>query len=52
MMRVERTTEDGLIDALLAYDRMDALGGRDWLMDNLTVRQLMVMLQRIARAHA
>lgn len=52
MMRVENVTEDGLLDALMAYDRTSALGSRDWLENNLTVQQLMLILQRIVRVHA
>jgi len=52
LMRVEHTTEEGLLDALLAYDQSGALGDREWLVENLTVEQLILMLQRIARVHA
>ncbi len=52
LMRVEHTTEDGLLDALMDYDPTGALGGREWLVENLTVEQLILIPQRIARAHA
>ena len=52
LMRVEHTTEEGLLDALLAYDQAHVLGDREWLTENLTVEQLILMLQRIARVHA
>ena len=52
MLRLENVTEDGLLDALVSYDRTGALGSRDWLEENLTLDQVMIMLQRIVRTHA
>jgi hypothetical protein len=43
--------EDG-VDALIVFDRTGALGGRDWIREHLDPSQLVLMLQRIARAQA
>lgn len=51
-MRVNDIAEDDLIDALMAYDRMGVLGSRHWIENNLTLEQVILMLQRITRAHA
>lgn len=50
--RANDLAEDRVIDALLAYDRAGALGGRDWLEEHLTMEQVMLILRRIARTHA
>lgn len=50
--RVNSLANEDLLDALLAYDRTGALGSRDWIESNFTIRDVWTVLQRIARAHA
>jgi hypothetical protein len=42
---VSQITHDTAIDLVLAYDRGDGIGGRDWLEDNATPRQVKEALE-------
>ena len=43
--------KEGLVDALVAYDLTDALGGREWVEKHLTDEQLVSVLQQIVAVH-
>jgi hypothetical protein len=42
---------DGLVDALVAYDLTDSIGGREWIRVHLDEAQLVSILERIAAVH-
>jgi hypothetical protein len=48
LMGFARFTQQAILDAVVAYDRSGALGGRDWLEENADPAQLYIAFRQMA----